>query len=38
MADLHTLQFTVKTTLVSSVFTSRVLVTDFDTVIVLVQL
>jgi hypothetical protein len=34
IADLHTLQFTVIHSLVSSVFTSRVLATDFNTVII----
>jgi hypothetical protein len=37
-ADLHTLEFTVTHPLGFSVFTSRVLATDFNTVIILVSL
>jgi hypothetical protein len=34
IADLHTLQFTVTQTLGFSVFTSRILATDFNTVLI----
>jgi hypothetical protein len=38
IADLHTLQFTVTHTLGFSVFKSRILATDFNTVIIPVSL
>jgi hypothetical protein len=38
IADLHTLQFTVTRALGFSVFTSRILATDFNTVFILVSL